>query len=68
MQSIDVVILYGNPRKRGNSTIIAKKLKQGLLAGNIKVYDFYLHGMVIKPCTITPENIVFLTRFSGVIV
>ncbi len=51
MESIDAVILYGSPRNNGNSTTIAKKVKQGIISKNRIVKDFYLHKMNIKPCS-----------------
>jgi multimeric flavodoxin WrbA len=45
-----VMIVVGSPRKKGNSSTLAKQVAAGARAGGAKVETFFLHGMNIKPC------------------
>jgi multimeric flavodoxin WrbA len=44
------VVLLGSPRKNGNSTVLANKVKDGITAAGGSHETFYLHGMNIRPC------------------
>ena len=46
-----VMIVVGSPRKKGNSSILAKQAAAGAKADGAVVETFYLHDMNIKPCT-----------------
>ncbi len=46
-----IVIVFGSPRKEGNSTTLAKQVAAGAQANGAKVETFYLHDMDISPCT-----------------
>ena len=46
-----VMVVIGSPRKRGNSSVLAKRVAAGAKAGGAKVETFSLHEMNIKPCT-----------------
>lgn len=50
MNSKNIVILLGSPRKKGNSTFLAKQVKQGAEDSGAIVEMFYLHRMNIKYC------------------
>lgn len=45
-----VVALLGSPRKKGNSTVLAKQIIQGVESVGAKVETVYLNGLNIKPC------------------
>jgi multimeric flavodoxin WrbA len=45
------MVVIGSPRKRGNSSVLAKRVVAGAKAGGAKVETFSLHEMNIKPCT-----------------
>ncbi len=45
-----VVALLGSPRKKGNSTVLAKQIIQGAESVGAKVETVYLNGLNIKPC------------------
>jgi len=45
-----VVALLGSPRKKGNSTILAKQIIHGAESVGAKVDTVYLNGLNIKPC------------------
>ncbi|HVO83474.1 MAG TPA: flavodoxin family protein [Syntrophobacteria bacterium] len=47
----NVVVVIGSPRKRGNSSVLAKRIVAGAKAEGAKVETFFLHDMNIKPCT-----------------
>jgi multimeric flavodoxin WrbA len=51
MEKKKVMIVIGSPRKKGNSSILAKQVAAGAKAGGAMVETFYLHEMKIKPCT-----------------
>ncbi|HYA03958.1 MAG TPA: flavodoxin family protein [Syntrophobacteria bacterium] len=46
-----VMIVVGSPRKKGNSSTLAKQVAAGARAGGAEVETFFLHDMNIKPCT-----------------
>jgi multimeric flavodoxin WrbA len=46
-----VMIVVGSPRKKGNSSTLAKQVAAGARAGGAEVETFFLHDMDIKPCT-----------------
>ena len=45
-----VLVLLGSPRKKGNSTTLAKKIIAGAEAAGATVEQIYLHGQDIAPC------------------
>jgi len=45
------MVVIGSPRKKGNSSVLAKQVAAGAKAGGAKVETFFLHDMDIKPCT-----------------
>ena len=45
-----VVALLGSPRKKGNSTVLAKQTIRGVESVGAKVDTVYLNGLNIKPC------------------
>jgi multimeric flavodoxin WrbA len=51
MKRKKVMIAIGSPRKKGNSSTLAKQVAAGAKAGGAVVKTFYLHGMKIRPCT-----------------
>jgi multimeric flavodoxin WrbA len=46
-----IMIAVGSPRKKGNSSILAKQVAAGAKAHGAAVKTFYLHEMKIKPCS-----------------
>jgi multimeric flavodoxin WrbA len=47
----NVMIVVGSPRKRGNSSTLAKQVASGAKDAGAKVELFFLHDMNIKPCS-----------------
>lgn len=47
----NVMIVIGSPRKRGNSSTLAKQVASGAKDAGAKVELFNLHDMNIKPCS-----------------
>ena len=47
----NVMIVVGSPRKRGNSSTLAKQVASGAKDAGAKVELFNLHDMNIKPCS-----------------
>ena len=45
-----VLVLFGSPRKKGNSTVLAKQMIHGVESVGAKVETVYLNGLNIKPC------------------
>ncbi len=45
-----VVVLLGSPRKKGNSTTLAKQIVKGAGLDEAVVDSFYLNGLKIRPC------------------
>jgi len=45
-----VVVLLGSPRKKGNSTVLAKQIIHGVESVGARVETVYLNGLNIKPC------------------
>jgi multimeric flavodoxin WrbA len=45
-----VVVLLGSPRKKGNSTALAKQIIHGAESRGAMVETVYLNGLNIKPC------------------
>ncbi len=45
-----IVVLLGSPRKKGNSTVLAKQIIHGIESVGAKVETVYLNGLNIKPC------------------
>lgn len=45
-----VVVLLGSPRKKGNSTALAKQIIHGAESSGAMVETVYLNGLNIKPC------------------
>jgi multimeric flavodoxin WrbA len=46
-----VMIVVGSPRKRGNSSTLAKQVASGAKDAGAAVELVFLHGMDIKPCS-----------------
>ena len=49
-ESKKILVLLGSPRKKGNSTTLAKKIVEGAEAAGATVEQIYLHGQDIAPC------------------
>lgn len=45
-----VVVLYGSPKKTGNSATLAKKVLEGLNTHDNDITEFWLNDMTIKSC------------------
>jgi len=45
-----VLVLLGSPRKKGNSTTLARQITKGAESMGAKVETLYLNGLKIKPC------------------
>ncbi len=45
-----VIVLLGSPRKKGNSTALAKQIIRGAESAGGQVETVYLNGLNIKPC------------------
>ena len=45
-----IVVLLGSPRKKGNSTVLAKQIINGVESVGAKVETVYLNELNIKPC------------------
>jgi len=45
-----VIVLLGSPRKKGNSTVLAKQIISGVESVGAKTETVYLNGLNIKPC------------------
>ncbi len=45
-----VLVLLGSPRKKGNSTVLAKEIIRGAESAGAKVETVYLNGLTIRPC------------------
>jgi len=45
-----ILVLLGSPRKKGNSTTLAKQIVQGAESAGAEVETVYLNGLDIKPC------------------
>jgi multimeric flavodoxin WrbA len=45
-----IVVLLGSPRKKGNSTVLAKQIIQGAESVGARAETVYLNGLNIKPC------------------
>ena len=45
-----ILVLLGSPRKKGNSTTLAKQIVQGAESAGAEVETVYLNGLNIKPC------------------
>ena len=45
-----ILVLLGSPRKKGNSTTLAKQIAQGAESAGAEVETVYLNGLDIKPC------------------
>jgi multimeric flavodoxin WrbA len=45
-----VLVLLGSPRKKGNSTTLAKQIIQGAESKGAMVETVFLNGLKIKPC------------------
>ena len=50
MSKKKIVVLLGSPRKKGNSTILAKRLVDGAQESGAEVETVYLNGLTIAPC------------------
>ena len=50
MKRGDVLVLFGSPRKKGNSATLAEHIIKGAESKNLKVETVFLHGMNIEPC------------------
>ena len=45
-----ILVLLGSPRKKGNSTTLAKQIVKGAESTGAEVETIYLNGLRIKPC------------------
>jgi multimeric flavodoxin WrbA len=45
-----VIVLLGSPRKKGNSTVLAKQIIRGVESVGGQAETVYLNGLDIKPC------------------
>ena len=45
-----VLVLLGSPRKKGNSTVLAKQIMRGAESTGAEVETVYLNGLNIRPC------------------
>jgi len=45
-----ILVLLGSPRKKGNSTTLAKQIVKGAESTGAEVETIYLNGLNIKPC------------------
>ena len=45
-----ILVLLGSPRKKGNSTALAKQIVKGAESAGADVETVYLNGLKIKPC------------------
>ena len=45
-----ILVLLGSPRKKGNSTTLAKQIVKGAESAGAEVETIYLNGLKIKPC------------------
>jgi len=45
-----ILAVYGSPRKKGNSTVLANQIILGAASEGAKVETVYLNGLNIKPC------------------
>jgi multimeric flavodoxin WrbA len=47
----DVLVLYGSPRKDGNTSVLAKRLVEALKeSGTQGIREFWLNEFTIRPC------------------
>ncbi len=44
------IVLLGSPRKKSNSTTLAKEISNGAETAGVEVETLYIHGMNIKAC------------------
>jgi len=51
MKPRKIIIVEGSPRKKGNSTILARQVAAGAKSLGAEVETLYLQGMSICPCT-----------------
>jgi multimeric flavodoxin WrbA len=49
--STKIIVLFGSPRKKGNSATLARQVISGAETVGAEVESFYLHGMDIRPCS-----------------
>jgi len=49
--SVNMLVLNGSPRKKGNSATLAAALAGAAAAAGASVETLHLHGMDIRPCT-----------------
>ena len=45
-----ILVLLGSPRKKGNSTTLAKQIVKGAESAGAEVETVYLNGLKMKPC------------------
>ena len=45
-----ILVLLGSPRKKGNSTTLARQIVKGAESAGAEVETIYLNGLEIKPC------------------
>jgi len=45
-----ILVVFGSPRKNGNSTILANKLVEGATESGADVETIFLQGLKIAPC------------------
>ncbi|MDM8515887.1 flavodoxin family protein [Desulfobacterales bacterium HSG16] len=49
-KDINVLALFGSPRKKGNSTLLANRIILGAESQGATIESVYLNGLNIKPC------------------
>ncbi|MCF8070391.1 MAG: flavodoxin family protein [Desulfobacterales bacterium] len=49
-KNINILSLFGSPRKKGNSTLLAKHIILGAKSQGASVESIYLNGLNLKPC------------------
>ena len=63
MDAKKVIVALGSPRKSGNSSVLSKKVMEGVESAGGTHESFFLHGMNIKPCTACDECLKSMDRF-----
>lgn len=49
-KKMSVLVLLGSPRKKGNSTALARRIQKGAEGAGAEVEVVYLNGLKIRPC------------------
>lgn len=51
MEKSKTLIVLGSPRKKGNTSILAQKVSEGIIEAGGEVESIFLHNKQIKPCS-----------------